>query len=637
MLLALQGVTVLAEPRVSRETILETLRAQAVMLKEARTELKTVGTIVRSLAAEATDNRRILQNLQEDCKSNKKEIDDLFRTTANHRIEMDDLGLRLAALYTIKETVEDQGNKINNLRSNFEAYKTEMGEYQLKTNNSILLLDHKNNETQFGLKELRTYVDHFGDNLILGSNQITVDSSAGFSTRPLSLLEVLKKTNGTINDMDNTLQTQGASIEKNASDIATKADDSILFNVDTLESKVKAIEAHLKREEEQGVSAIRKQTEQLLESVDQIQFQLMDKVSQEAVDNIVHKKYEDIVQYLKDALSSSAEDENNFKLKADELSDIVVKLNSSKADRSDLSAMQEIVIRAESMLNKLSSQGGAKNKDTYSKKEVEAFLELKVDKADFEQQLSSVAKGRKKKLSTTLGLPSTSVQDEALLPAASREVAMWKGLADVMKDESDAAMIRATQSSRQLAISGKSNNDFSSYIKSKKATIGIGRPNPSAMSLPDSTGGGAFRPASEGLAPGGRESPTQARPESPPDGSYGYAEAYMLTGSAYGGALNDIISKNKIGMPNVPVPPVSEHDITFMGGAHSGAGFNMKGGRVSHGAMKPLGGIVAEEDVEGRGLMVKGADGNLYYTDISELDVAQRRGKTIEKKLLSTH
>lgn len=53
--------------------------------------------------------------------------------------------------------------------------------------------------------------------------------------------------------------------------------------------------------------------------------------------------------------------------------------------------------------------------------------------------------------------------------------------------------------------------------------------------------------------------------------------------------------------------------------------------------MKPLGGIVADEDVEGQGLMMKGADGNFYYTDISELDVTRRGGKAIEKKLLNTH
>ena len=47
MLIALQGVTVLAEPRVSRETMLEVLREHTTMLKSCRAEVATIGSIVR--------------------------------------------------------------------------------------------------------------------------------------------------------------------------------------------------------------------------------------------------------------------------------------------------------------------------------------------------------------------------------------------------------------------------------------------------------------------------------------------------------------------------------------------------------------------------------------------------------------
>ena len=38
-------------------------------------------------------------------------------------------------------------------------------------------------------------MEHFADNLILPSSQITVEASSGFSSRPMPLLEVLKTQN----------------------------------------------------------------------------------------------------------------------------------------------------------------------------------------------------------------------------------------------------------------------------------------------------------------------------------------------------------------------------------------------------------------------------------------------------------
>jgi len=647
MLMALQGVTVLAEPRVSRDTMLEVLREHTTMLKSCRSEVATIGSIVRSLASEAADNRRVLQNLQEDCKSNKKEIDSLFRISENYRLELDDIGRKLAELFLLKEVVEGHGNELNALKDNLNNYKNEMKISLGETNDAVSLLDHKNNETQFQLKELRHYVDHFGDNLILASNQITVESSAGFSTRPLSLLQVLTQTNGVIHDIECNIEENTKNILSNTSSIDMKADNTILFNVDTLETKVKAIEAHLKREEEQGISAIRKTTETLTEAVDQIQFQLMDKVGQEAVDSIVHKKYEDIVEYLKDALSSSAEDENNFKQKAEEMNEMVSKLSANKADRIELTAIQEIAVRAESMLTKLGCNTKGP-KDFYIKKEIEAMLELKVDKQDFESQIQSVVKGRKKKLgalSMSGGPSEAAIIDESLVNTnvllsgtnTTSEIAMWKGLANVMKEESDQALARAVTPGRALPLTGAATtSDFGNYMKTKKMDTKI-RPNMAASKIDTRN-----------------NSPTNIRPESPASlggyaGDYGQPGGPSYSVASLGGSISEIISKNQQGFPHVP-PGAEGHipDTNFIGGAHVGSGFNFRGVQAplkSYQALQPLSGTVNQVDVEGNGLMVKGADGKFYYQDISQEELEKlKKQATLSnskpsavKKVLNTH
>lgn len=108
-------------------------------------------------------------------------------------------------------------------------------------------------ETQFQLREMKDYVDHFADNLVLNSQQITVDTYAGFSSKPITLTEVLKMCNTNFEDVTTVNNTQNEQITKIFNDLETKAPDSVLFNITTLEKKVGTIELHIQKEEEQGM------------------------------------------------------------------------------------------------------------------------------------------------------------------------------------------------------------------------------------------------------------------------------------------------------------------------------------------------------------------------------------------------
>jgi hypothetical protein len=67
-------------------------------------------------------------------------------------------------------------------------------------------------------------------------------------------LEILKRNRIHVNDVEQKLTTESARIDVNTEAITKKADESVLFDIDTLNNKVKIIETHLKREEEQGIS-----------------------------------------------------------------------------------------------------------------------------------------------------------------------------------------------------------------------------------------------------------------------------------------------------------------------------------------------------------------------------------------------
>lgn len=139
------------------------------------------------------------------------------------------------------------------LSSKFELFSHQVNDHMSGTEKVMTDLKDGFAETQFQLKEMKDYVDHFADNLVLNSQQITVDTYAGFSSRPTTLTEVLKMCHTNFEDVTTVNNTQNEQITKIIADLDTKAPDSILFNVTTLEKKVGTIELHIQKEEEQGM------------------------------------------------------------------------------------------------------------------------------------------------------------------------------------------------------------------------------------------------------------------------------------------------------------------------------------------------------------------------------------------------
>jgi hypothetical protein len=139
------------------------------------------------------------------------------------------------------------------LAQKFEHFSTQVNDHMSDTMKFMNNLEEGFKETQFQLKEMKDYVDHFADNLVLNSQQITVDTYAGFSSKPTTLTEVLKMCNTNFEDIGVVNNKQDESIAKIFTDLETKAPDSVLFNITTLEKKVGTIELHIQKEEEQGM------------------------------------------------------------------------------------------------------------------------------------------------------------------------------------------------------------------------------------------------------------------------------------------------------------------------------------------------------------------------------------------------
>jgi hypothetical protein len=679
ILMALQGVTVLETPRVSRETIISTVRDHTLMLRDMKKGLANVTDIVTSLAAEAGDNRRVLQNIQDDNKKMRQDIDKLYGLNNDLRGEMSLMGEKVSELYVLKAQVKEHREFVDNLNFNFEKHVKSTEEYHEYNDNKLIGVDKRANDTIFQLKELKVYVETFADNLILPSSQITVEASSGYGNRPVPLLEVLKSFVSINANNADALKDHNERLVSQAEKIDTKADDGIIHDVKGIARKVTAIENHILKEEEQGIGAIRRGVEELSDKMQGMATEMTEKMDRREVSFIVHEKYEEIVKYLQDALQSSTEDENNFKEKADEIQQLVMTLNNTKADRVEIAPMQEILVKTEGMLKKMTSR--SKEKESVSKKELEALLQLKVDKIEFESQLNSLSKGNKrtKKLAALgvqpsvideMGNAGSNKQTTMDHSALMRDKAMWKSIADSMKDESEEMILRAAYKahagSQQPENGGGGNgdgtSDFSAYILSKK--VSSSSKNVTKMSLPNTDHDGSLLQNTEGGHSGGvalsqRQFPTGnqtmpnqgnqfdlSRPTTSdrPSSTHGYAG-----GMGQPGGPTDLYANPSSPYPHVPPnnqrdgkaeekgsdfgtggPPyiqaggqgtIPDHvpDMTYIGGQTAGGGFNTRGtGGLAHGQMKSLMETQPTsplKQVQGLGVVVQGEDANYYKTD----------------------
>jgi hypothetical protein len=137
----------------------------------------------------------------------------------------------------------------------------------------------------------------------------------------------------------------------------------------------------------------------LTHAVESLQSGISDKIDRGIAELIVQKKYEDIVQYLQDALTATGEDEDNFKNMALELDEKMKKLASSKSDRLEIQPIQDSLVKVEASISKLlgDKKDSRRENDFYTKAQMEEFLYEKVDKESLEEFVNGVIKSRRGK------------------------------------------------------------------------------------------------------------------------------------------------------------------------------------------------------------------------------------------------
>ena len=300
--------------------------------------------------------------------------------------------------------------------------------------------------------------------------------------------------------------------------------------------------------------AIRRSCEQLTVVIDGIQISLLEKVDRNTTEMIVHQKYEDIVQYLQDALQANAEDEENFKNIAKSLQDSVGGIKQSKVDRAEIAPMQEAIANTEAIVFKLRSQLSKEKgeKELYTKPEVDELLFTKMDKDEFEFRIQEFMKGKKtKKFSSS---------------ANFTDITSRGGSTSFMNDDASSAQIKlkpiaSTTGGGSGGASPSNDGSFKTDKFDQSKWAGLGGASKLVPGRPTTDGypvnaPGAFRQNSESNQSGGI-----------PGSSLPYLHNMEVSSVQQQRLLQ---SQSMEGLPSVH----HVRDTSFLGAAQMGGGFN---------------------------------------------------------------
>ena len=201
---------------------------------------------------------------------------------------------------------------------------------------------------------------------------------------------------------------------------------------------------------------LRRSCEDIARRFSVIEVEMVEKVSSRQMESVVHKRFEKVVEYLKDSMSATAQDELKFELKIAEfqtavqvclhyfshyidsicfiitvgdyhssfpllikschvMSYLIIdhsffplhamsckKLSNTKADRTEYGQLQEQVLRIQAGVHKLHTQMkekeilAASEASCMTKAEVNYLLDRKVSKTEFQLQIESLLRSLKK-------------------------------------------------------------------------------------------------------------------------------------------------------------------------------------------------------------------------------------------------
>ena len=269
--------------------LVDVLREHTVQIRGLRVDIARQQTFIEKLGEEAQGNRNGLKEFQDtietvltgfrgDLERTAADVEQVKGTVEDFRKQVTTLSDQIADFPEIKKETLRQKDAVESVVTKMEILNAEMALFLKSSNDQFESLEVKSVDFEDKLGALRKHVESLPDTLVLSSNQITVAASAGFASKPMNLFEILKLCNTSIMSLQGISSEHTNQIADNVKATSKKADETVLVDIHQHDTRLLAIEDKLRRDEEEGVNALRKSCKQLAEMVEHLKYDMDEKV-----------------------------------------------------------------------------------------------------------------------------------------------------------------------------------------------------------------------------------------------------------------------------------------------------------------------------------------------------------------------
>jgi len=486
----LAGKTYFEKPKVTKKVMVATLKMQNQLLVSCNMNLENVVkrlTKVESLAHATADHAEVLQaavNTHKDKLATAEfQIQEL---TEKNKVLEDKVETAEGEIDKLKAQVRGQGQM---LQDDIKAMESSMADMRDVSQDFLQRLDDLASEMELTADKV-TYRHRVkkldsqpsGVSVSEGSGE---ESSLGGLTPPpgstgpietdvdgsqyttMPLTDILNHFEDLLAEQAKIIEVQKNTIKLHGTEIETKANIMVQDDVVRHAEEIEKIKKKVFDQEVVDLMDVRKRQENITESLDSIQRDLINKVDRQAVDEKVESKYAEIIDHLQTALKASEEDEEEFKRSTADLYNTVESLRKGKADRRELADLRSLMLTstrrdagkdsasqsqnalAETKagapaLNKTNRAGtGVKDAEgLVTKEELFVLLEEKVDRGEFDRKLNSAVRSLTQMNRSRVALGSTAPEMETSFQPAAGSTAqmppppttgMWSGLAQALR------------------------------------------------------------------------------------------------------------------------------------------------------------------------------------------------------------
>ncbi|CAM9160054.1 unnamed protein product [Ectocarpus sp. 4 AP-2014] len=220
---------------------------------------------------------------------------------------------------------------------------------------------------------------------------------------PMPLNAVVQNLQITLTEYNVKIHEQSKALRQQ-SEVLAKAEGQLAEGIRVNRENIEEMQVKLAKNDDIDLGEIRRGQTSIAEQLDVIQQELLAKIDKSYVDEHVEARYEEIINHLHKALSSTEQDEQEFKKRANNLQNVIEQLSANKADRRELLELKQFMVslngqerrnsteRRRSSAASVGTGSGEGNPLTgpITRDEVFNLLEEKADRKDLEKRMAAI-------------------------------------------------------------------------------------------------------------------------------------------------------------------------------------------------------------------------------------------------------